>query len=467
MIWLFLACPAPADKESLESLPVDTGDSTVIFGNLNDAQTIITGIESQSAGTALAAGDFSGDGVEDVAVSAYAGGPSCIFTGPLDKGLVPLDSGLCYTPTDRFDFAGISMAGVGDLDGDGDDELAIGAIAARQDSIQVGMVYLVGMTGGSLTDAPVQYWGETSLDYAGAAVAGAGDVNGDGFGDLLIGATGNDAGGSGGGKAYLILGPPQTGSLTDVGISFIGAGLVQTRHATPGGGDGVGYAILGVGDTDGDGLDDVLIGAAGSDGADTDTGKACLFREPIGAMPLSEADGCLLGASASAFAGDRVAGAGDTDGDGLADLLISADGEGYQAGTIYLWQGALHANISLSYAPVAWDGEAEGDQAGYALVGNLDANGDGQLDVVIGAWANDAAGIDAGRSYLVEGPFSAGRFSLTEMRHFDGAVAGDYSGRALVNVDTNGDLVDELLIGAPFAAVEGILAGRAYLMSAE
>ena len=88
----------------------------------------------------------------------------------------------------------------------------------------------------------------------------------------------------------------------------------------------------------------------------------------------------------------------------------------------------------------------------------------GQVDLAIGAWAYDGVGVDAGRTYLIYGPFTAGITELGGMAHFDAPTEGEYAGRALAAGDVDGETGAELLIGAPFASQEGVIAGRAYLI---
>jgi hypothetical protein len=179
---------------------------------------------------------------------------------------------------------------------------------------------------------------------------------------------------------------------------------------------------------------------------------------------LDQADAVLKGAAEANYAGDRVGAAGDSNGDGLADLLISADGAGGQAGTVYLWEGPVVGEQSLADAPMAWTGEREGDQAGYALVGGQDLDGDGQIDLAIGAWAYDSVGLDSGRTYLDFGPFPSGVTDLGTVDYFDAPTEGEYAGRALAAGDVGRDAGAGVLIGAPFASHEGVIAGRAYLV---
>ena len=123
-----------------------------------------------------------------------------------------------------------------------------------------------------MSSADYSFIGEGAYDYAGSSISSAGDVNGDGLDDILIGAYNNDAGGTDAGKSYVIfgssLGSTFTGDLSSADYSFIG------ENAS----DNAGMSISSAGDIDGDGLDDILIGAPSSDDVASDVGKVGLFK---------------------------------------------------------------------------------------------------------------------------------------------------------------------------------------------
>lgn len=461
MIWLLLACGRGEDSAGKDSTPeAESG--------LGAAPVAIYGPESSAAGVVSAAdADVNGDGYDDVLVSAYAVGVTCIFEGPIAAGDHPMEDGLCLTEEVDYDFGGFGAAFAGDTDGDGQSEVIIGAIGNDEVAADAGKVYLIAAGDSSLADAPYQWTGEVEGDYAGSWVASAGDTNGDGLADLLVGATGSDEGGSGGGKAYLISSPftPGVGTLTDA-TGFVGAGT--SRHATSAAGDGVGYAVVSAGDVNGDGLADVLVGAAGNDEPDTDVGRVAVFLGPVdpGSQPIALADAMFIGAAAGGFAGDRLAGGRDANGDGVADVLIAADGELSAAGKVYLWLGPISsgANLSLSAAPVAFTGEYPDDQAGYSIAMTPDSNGDGKADVLIGAWSSDRPGVDGGAVYLCQSPFS-GTLGLEDAPILlAGEAAGDYAGRSASAGDVDGNGVADLLVGAPYNTEYGPVSGKTYLI---
>ncbi|MBU1708971.1 MAG: integrin alpha, partial [Proteobacteria bacterium] len=178
-----------------------------------------------------------------------------------------------------------------------------------------------------LSLADVKFSGEAADDKSGFSVAGAGDVNGDGFDDMLIGAYGAD---SEAGKTYVVYG---SSVLADKNLS-----AADATFSGEVAGDKSGNSVSGAGDVNGDGFDDLLIGAYGAD-SNTGKTYLLYGSSILTDKNLSEADVSFSGKAGGDRAGHRVAGAGDVNGDGFDDLLIGADGVDTYTGKTYLFTG--------------------------------------------------------------------------------------------------------------------------------
>ena len=310
--------------------------------------------------------------------------------------------------------------------------------------------------------------GEASADYAGSTIAFLGDMDGDGAGDLAIGAPANDEGGGGAGKAYVVSGPVSGTIDLAAAAAVIGLGAVtkvRLYHGAPGEGDGVGSVIDAAGDMNGDGLAELVLGVNGSDVGGKDGGAVSVFFGGMAAAvhPLADADLTWTGV-VGAYAGDAVAGVGDLDGDGLDDLVASDDM--LVNGRVWFLTGA-HVGGQMTMAATSFQGEATGDLAGSALAVAGDTDGDGTRDVLVGAYSNDGGAQDAGAVYLLRGPFLPGALAASDAALvLLGESEGDSAGRALTGGwDATGDGAPDLLIGAVYSDVGGPFAGAAYLVS--
>src|SRR5215211_996130 len=214
------------------------------------------------------------------------------------------------------------------------------------------------------------------------------------------------------------------------------------------------------------------------------------FHKPDGAAPIELADiaagqgggFALNGAAELDFSGFSVSGAGDVNGDGLADLIVGANGadpNGAYSGQSYVVFGrADGAAVELADIAAgqgggfALNGAAEGDESGFSVSGAGDVNGDGLGDLIVGAPSADPNGAYSGQSYLVFGRADAAAVELAGIAAgqgggfaLNGINAYDNSGRSVSGAgDVNGDGLDDLIVGAPQADPNGEGSGQSYLV---
>jgi hypothetical protein len=406
------------------------------------------------------------------------------------------------------DQAGRSVSSAGDVNHDGFDDLLIGAPVDVNFPAGNGTAYLIyGKANGFSNLILEQTFGQTGfplygvvpLDHAGFSVSDAGDINGDGFHDFIIGAPGADRphpGGTvfGNGESYLVFGgnfvlPPSLINLNgNNGFKILGNAAYDRN----------GYSVSGAGDVNGDGFDDLLIGAPVDDQSFYGTGQSyLLFGKPDGFASTvnvwqiaANGEGLALrGIDDEDHMGFSVSDAGDINGDGYADFAIGApfadkqvhDGLIPGSGEGYLIFGgpSIESDVTKLNGTNGFRiaGFASYDRAGYSVSSAGDINGDGIDDLLISAPADLTVPLHPGQTYVIFGKESGfdpildlGSLDGTNGFRLFGIDGADHAGWSVSGGgDINGDGFDDLLIGAPFAdQYSGTLAfygvGEAYVV---
>ena len=398
-----------------------------------------------SAGNGLLVNDSDPDGDSLVTL----GGTTSELGATL---LIGADGGFTYTPTAEI-YGKDSFTYTID-DGNGGSDQATVTVTVSPSIVPLAD------PGAGIGGFPVN-----GLDYfrIGWSVAEGGDVNGDGYEDVLVGSRHS-------GRAYIVFGKDDTLAVPaydlangDGGFTLLGEG-----YATQ-----AGYSVDGLGDIDGDGLSDMLMGAWYSDSNSyTMAGRAFMV---LGRTTTENADGSMLGTGGRAINGTEefeqlsfsVSGGGDVNGDGLHDYIVSAPGidpsgdDNVDGGAYVVFGGSSTTDVDSSDIAAGTGGFAiHGEAAGWtasiaAIVG--DVNGDGLADLALSDARSSLGGQStAGRIYVVHGKTDTTAIELSDVAAgtggfiMDGEANGDYAGQSLSRAgDVNGDGLADFVVGAP------------------
>ncbi|MBM4367131.1 MAG: VCBS repeat-containing protein, partial [Deltaproteobacteria bacterium] len=391
---------------------------------LTSATTTLNGENtSDNFGYAVeAAGDVNNDGYDDLAVGAYGYSSSTgrvyVFHGSA--------SGVSTTAATTLDgpassaYFGAATRGAGDVNGDGYDDLIVGAYGY---SSSAGAAYVYyGSSSGITTSGAVTV---SSISGAGTefgrCVSGAGDVNNDGYDDVVIGA---DKYSTDIGRVYVLHGG--AGSLDTTADTTIGGG--STSY--------FGFACDSAGDVDNDGYDDIVVGAYGYS---SNKGRAYVFHGSSSGVS-GTATSTFTGGASSYYLGYDVAGLGDVNGDGYDDVAIGMHGYVSYTGRVRVYHGGA------SGADTTVDADLTGSTAGYyfgfGIDGAGDVDGDGYNDVIVG---ERLYGGNTGRAYLYTG--SSSGVSTTADTELPG-TSGSQFGRSVGGLgDVNGDGYGDVGVG--------------------
>jgi len=415
------------------------------FSNFNLSQTALdpatTGftIRGHSTGNLLGlsvntAGDINGDKYDDIIISAYLkdsirgevyviyGKETSLLTN-IDLSVTPLDpasTGFTLKGYASNNFFGYSVSTSGDVNKDGFDDIIIGAFGFDSDRGAAYVIYggttatrtNIAFSSTTLDPASTGFMitGNAASDRLGRSVSNAGDINNDGYDDIIIGAYQKD---NSRGAVYVIYGG-ENSSLKNIDLSLATLNPASTGFTVLGSmmNEVLGYSARTVGDVNNDGYDDIIIGGNGRGRAYIIYGgKTSSFSNiALASVTLDPAiTGFMItGNSLSDNFGVSVGTAGDVNGDGYDDIIIGGSGRNSNQGIAYVFYGgetSSRAHIDLSLTALdpetmgfSITGDGIGDILGFSVSTAGDINGDEYDDVIVGASKHNS---DAGAAHLV------------------------------------------------------------------
>jgi hypothetical protein len=418
---------------------------------------------SQASGwfgiNASGAGDVNGDGYSDVIVGEHLYDGAAVDMG---KAYVFLGSPTGLTTSAAWQMMGASQAGAvfgnilsaaGDVNGDGFSDVIVGEILYDGAAADMGKAYVfLGGVQGMITSAPWQVLGAPQSDgYFGTSVSGAGDVNGDGFSDVIVGELYYDGAELNMGKAYVFLGSA-TGLTTSSSWEIVGASQANAEF---------GLSVSGAGDVNGDGFSDVIVGERRYDGAAVNMGKAYVFLGSSGGLSTSAAWQVVGASQANAEFGFSVSGARDVNGDGYGDVIVGElgyDGVAADTGKAYVFLGSATGLTTGS----PWEMTGSGQTTAYfggSVSGAGDVNADGFSDVIVGEGNYNTW---AGKAYIFLG--SATGLTTAASWQVTGAGIANYGfGYGAGAGDVNGDGFGDVIVGENGNDGVATDAGKAYV----
>jgi hypothetical protein len=413
-----------------DPLLADTDGDGVIDGEdtVNDWLYFFNG-DSAGAGfgeSVSSAGDVNNDGVPDVIVGApyddnngtYSGSAR-IFSG--------LDGAILYTSNGDSggDYFGLSVSAAGDVNNDGFADVIVGAPYDDNNGTSSGSARIFSGLDGAIL---YTFDGDSAYDEFGWSVSAAGDVNNDGFADVIVGAYGDDNNGSGSGSARIFSGRDGAILYTFNGDSNL---------------DYFGRSVSAAGDVNNDGYADVIVGAYGDDNNGSNSGSARIFSGRDGAILYT-----FNGDSGGDYFGLSVSAAGDVNNDGYADVIVGANGDdnnGSSSGSARILSGRDGAIL------YTFNGDSSYDYFGRSVSAAGDVNNDGYADVIVGAPGDGNNGYSSGSARIFSGIDGSIITTINGINSYDSLGQIVTSGG-----DMDGDGISDIIIAIPDDARKSI-----------
>lgn len=411
--------------------PVSTNPDVIAEGNQN---------LSYFGNAVACAGDVNGDGYDDVIVGAYnydfdltnEGGAFIYYGTATGMSTTPATTIQGNTASIRFGYA---VASAGDVNNDGYSDVMVGAPLFTNGQTNEGRVSIyLGSAAGVNPVAATTIESNLASAQLGTSVSGAGDINNDGYDDIIAGANGYTNGQSGEGAVYVYLG-------SAAGINTATVVKLESNQS----GASLGTSVARAGDVNQDGYDDIISGARDYDNVELGEGGAYIFHG--GAAGITTTPARILESNfASAAFGSAVTGAGDVNNDGYDDVAVGAstysNGQASE-GKIYVYLGSATGIPATAIA--SFESNQVSALLGLDITGGGDLNNDGYDDIIAGAASYDNVQTDEGRIFIFQG--NAAGINTTTVVTAESNQASANLGCAIGMGDFNNDNFCDAIVG--------------------
>jgi hypothetical protein len=412
---------------------------------------------------------------------AFLIGPAISFASDIPSGAFSTatidNNSLIGAPLAASDNFGRSATSIGDLNGDGYPDIAVGAPLDDTGGVNRGAVYIHFLSTFGNIQSTVKIDSATpgmptlhTGDEFGFSVTSIADLDHNGTRELLIGAPFDDSNGTNAGAAYVLF-LNSDGSI----IRSVKINNDLSNGPTSSAGDEFGYSVAEVGDYDGNGISDIAIGAPFSDGAGTNAGKIYIHHIDWNGSLIINSTDSVYGASLAANDnyGSSIANVGDVDANGYPDIAVGSpmdDTNGTNRGAIYIhyFSGTSIINtVKIDDATVNGPALSNGDQFGSSLAGIGDYNLDSIPDIAVGSPMNDTGGSNRGAVEIMTLNSDGSIIATTQLDSNtpNGATLadGDQYGLGLASADLNNDGMKDLVVGAPLGDIGAINSGAIHI----